>query len=46
MTASRAARFRHGPHFLRWRPDRTPQSYTDGQLEAVVPAELKTLFAG
>jgi ATP-dependent DNA ligase len=38
------SRFRHATHFLRWRPDRTPQSCTYGQLEAVVPAELKALF--
>jgi ATP-dependent DNA ligase len=37
-------RFRHATHFLRWRPDRTPQSCTYAQLEAVVPAELKALF--
>ena len=37
-------RFRHATHFRRWRPDRTPESCTYGQLEAVVPAELKTLF--
>ena len=36
--------FRHATHFLRWRPDRTPQSCTYAQLEAVVPAELKALF--
>ncbi|HUM10752.1 MAG TPA: ATP-dependent DNA ligase [Myxococcaceae bacterium] len=37
-------RFRHATHFLRWRPDRTPDSCTYGQLEAVVPAELTALF--
>jgi ATP-dependent DNA ligase len=37
-------RFRHATHFLRWRPDRIPGSCTYGQLEAVVPAELKALF--
>ena len=39
-------RFRHATHFLRWRWDRTPQSCTYGQLEAVVPVELKALFGG
>ncbi|HET6980606.1 MAG TPA: ATP-dependent DNA ligase, partial [Myxococcaceae bacterium] len=38
------SRFRHATHFLRWRTDRTPDSCTYGQLEAVVPAELKALF--
>ena len=37
-------RFRHATRFLRWRPDRTPGSCTYAQLEAVVPAELRTLF--
>ncbi len=37
-------RFRHATHFFRWRPDRTPQTCTYAQLEAVVPAELKALF--
>jgi hypothetical protein len=40
------SRFRDAPHFLRWRPDRTPRSYIDDQLQALVPVELKTLFAG
>jgi len=38
-------RFRHATRFLRWRPDRTPASCTYAQLESVVPAELRTLFA-
>ncbi|MGZ3480863.1 MAG: ATP-dependent DNA ligase [Myxococcaceae bacterium] len=37
-------RFRHATRFLRWRPDRTVGSCTYAQLEAVVPAELRTLF--
>ena len=37
-------RFRHATRFLRWRPDRTPESCTYAQLEAVVPAELRALF--
>jgi ATP-dependent DNA ligase len=37
-------RFRHATHFLRWREDRTPQSCTYAQLEAVVPEELSRLF--
>jgi ATP-dependent DNA ligase len=40
------SRFRHATHFLRWRPDRTPESCTYDQLESVVPAELQSLFAG
>jgi ATP-dependent DNA ligase len=38
------SRFRHATRFLRWRPDRMPASCTYGQLEAVVPAELRALF--
>ncbi len=38
-------RFRHTAHFLRWRPDRTPDSCTYDQLEAVPPYELKEIFA-
>jgi ATP-dependent DNA ligase len=37
-------RFRHATHFLRWRPDRKPESCTYDQLESVVPAELQQLF--
>lgn len=37
-------RFRHGTTFVRWRPDRTPESCTYGQLEVAVPAELSAVF--
>jgi ATP-dependent DNA ligase len=38
------SRFRHATSFKRWRPDRTPESCTYGQLDAVAPAELSALF--
>jgi len=38
-------RFRHVARFVRWRPDRKPDSCTYAQLEAVVPAELAALFS-
>jgi len=38
-------RFRHGTHFVRWRPDRQPPSCRYDQLEAPVPAELAQVFA-
>jgi ATP-dependent DNA ligase len=38
-------RFRHATRFLRWRPDRTPESCTYAQLEVAPPAELRALFA-
>jgi len=37
-------RFRHPAHFVRWRPDREPESCTYDQLEVVVPEELSTVF--
>ena len=37
-------RFRHATTFRRWRTDRTPESCTYAQLEAVAPAELSALF--
>ena len=37
-------RFRHGTTFLRWRPERDPDSCTYSQLEVVVPAELESVF--
>ncbi|GHF71861.1 ATP-dependent DNA ligase [Amycolatopsis bartoniae] len=39
-----SGRFRHGTRLVRFRPDRTPESCTYGQLEEVPPAELSTLF--
>ena len=37
-------RFRHATSFRRWRTDRTPETCTYAQLEAVAPAELSALF--
>jgi ATP-dependent DNA ligase len=37
-------RFRHGGRLVRFRPDRTPESCTYGQLEEVAPAELAAIF--
>ncbi|MGQ0841952.1 ATP-dependent DNA ligase [Actinokineospora sp.] len=37
-------RFRHGGRLVRFRPDRTPESCTYAQLDAVAPAELAALF--
>jgi ATP-dependent DNA ligase len=39
-----SGRFRHATRFLRWRPDRTPDSCRYDQLEAPAPAELMALF--
>ncbi len=38
-------RFRHMAQFRRWRTDRTPQTCTYAQLEAVPPEELAQIFA-
>jgi ATP-dependent DNA ligase len=38
-------RFRHNAHFLRWRPDRTPESCTYDQLEVAEPVRFDELFA-
>lgn len=37
-------RFRHVAKFVRWRPDRQPESCTYAQLETAVPEELETVF--
>lgn len=37
-------RFRHTAHFLRWRPDKSPESCTYAQLEVAPPAELAQVF--
>ena len=37
-------RFRHAARFVRWRPDREPESCTYAQLEAPVPEELTSVF--
>ncbi|MEW6154964.1 MAG: ATP-dependent DNA ligase [Actinomycetota bacterium] len=38
-------RFRHATSFVRWRPDRDPQSCTYSQLESAVPEELAAVFS-
>ncbi|MFD5073544.1 ATP-dependent DNA ligase [Streptomyces sp. NPDC058371] len=38
------ARFRHTARFRRWRPDRTPESCTYGQLEEPVRYDLAEIF--
>jgi ATP-dependent DNA ligase len=40
-----SGRFRRVAHFLRWRPDRDPESCTYAQLEVAVPVELREVFA-
>jgi ATP-dependent DNA ligase len=37
-------RFRHPASFIRWRPDRTPESCTYAQLDVAVPFELTQVF--
>jgi ATP-dependent DNA ligase len=37
-------RFRHGTHFLRWRPDKRPADCRYDQLEVTPPAELAAIF--
>jgi ATP-dependent DNA ligase len=37
-------RFRHATSFLRWRPDRQPESCTYAQLETPVPTVLSEVF--
>ncbi|ONM49942.1 ATP-dependent DNA ligase [Nocardia donostiensis] len=39
-----SGRFRHGGRLVRFRPDRTPESCTYGQLDEVAPAELAAIF--
>ncbi|MCO5332329.1 MAG: ATP-dependent DNA ligase [Ilumatobacteraceae bacterium] len=39
-------RFRHGSTFLRWRPDRTPESCRYDQLEVASPVPFRRLVAG
>ena len=39
-------RFRHGVKFLRWRPDRTPESCTFDQLDVAEPVRFGELFGG
>ena len=40
------ARFRHMGQFLRWRPDRTPESCTYAQLEVPVSFDLEEIIPG
>ncbi len=37
-------RFRHATSFVRWRPERDPESCTYGQLDSPVPTELEEVF--
>ncbi len=37
-------RFRHATSFVRWRPDRSPDSCTYAQLDTPVPTELDEVF--
>ncbi|MGH9078589.1 MAG: ATP-dependent DNA ligase [Acidimicrobiales bacterium] len=37
-------RFRHATSFIRWRPDRTPESCAYSQLDSPVPVELEEVF--
>jgi ATP-dependent DNA ligase len=37
-------RFRHATSFVRWRPDRSPDSCTYAQLDTPVPTELEEVF--
>ncbi|MDB4944668.1 MAG: dependent ligase [Labilithrix sp.] len=39
-------RFRHPPHFKRWRPDKPPAACRYDQLEVVAPLELASIFGG
>jgi ATP-dependent DNA ligase len=39
-------RFRHATSFRRFRPDRAPSSCTYGQLETIVPVELREALGG
>jgi ATP-dependent DNA ligase len=39
-------RFRHAATFVRWRPDRAPESCRYDQLEVTPPAELAAIFRG
>ena len=39
-------RFRHATIFLRWRPDRKPETCTYDQLDVTTPYELEKVFGG
>jgi ATP-dependent DNA ligase len=38
------SRFRHATHFLRWRPDKSPEDCRYDQLESKAPYELAKIF--
>ena len=40
------ARFRHPPQFVRWRPDREPESCAYDQLDRPAPFDLADVLAG
>ena len=40
-----SGRFRRVARFIRWRPDREPESCTYAQLEVAVPVELASVFS-
>ena len=40
-----SGRFRHGVKFVRWRPDRTPESCRYEQLDVAEPVRFETLLA-
>jgi ATP-dependent DNA ligase len=40
-----SGRFRHGVSFIRWRPDRTPESCTYDQLDVAESVDFHSLFA-
>ena len=40
-----SGRFRHGVQFVRWRPDRTPESCRYEQLEVAEPVRFDELLA-
>ena len=39
-------RFRHGVSFVRWRPDRTPESCRYDQLDVAEPVPFEDVVAG
>ena len=38
------SRFRHGVTFLRWRPDRDPESCTAAQVDRAIAYDLDAVF--
>jgi len=40
-----SGRFRRVARFIRWRPDRDPESCTYDQLEVAIPVELASVFS-